>query len=519
MVASNGARADEPDTSAPPGIMPTAMTLTQLIARTTEAVGRVQTGVPHTRREQWKITFGSLNGSRAYLESGPDFRNEQTLGPARTAEGRSAGKTWRMNANEQVSVGSNLHREDDVDAAALHSNARGGAAIIGQVSTPVDSYVVRVDPQGGRFEYRFYDRKTFLLDRIEEIRDGRRGTIVFSDYRTTKGLTEPWHVHTSDGFTTNDGDEVLQSLAIGGAVAPSELSVPPNGAPIISLTGSPTNVPIVMSSDVIVVPVRMGGHKVDFILDSGADGIVIDKGVVEALKIPEYGRITSETAGTYVESDIVIPAMLVGDLSLQNVHARSLPFTQWTDTGTPVAGLLGYDFIHDVVWHIDYMKGTLEAIAPNSFVPPPGAHAFSVTFDDNVPTVVAAIGGAPAPAFILDTGADRSIIFSRFADAHPQQIVDLGLGTQMRASFPFVNKFSGVGGAVESRPIQAGPLALGPWTFPKWLFQVTQDAASFEFEDYDGLLGQDLLRNFDVYLDYPHSKVYLLPNERFRQRW
>ena len=77
----------------------------------------------------------------------------------------------------------------------------------------------------------------------------------------------------------------------------------------------------------------------------------------------------------------------------------------------------------------------------------------------------------------------------------------------------------GVGGDVDYRPLQAGPFALGAWTFPKWLFYVTQNAPSFEFEDYDGLIGQDVLRNFDVYLDYAHSKLYLLPNERFRQRW
>ncbi|HEY5427402.1 MAG TPA: hypothetical protein VIJ77_12700, partial [Candidatus Tumulicola sp.] len=79
--------------------------------------------------------------------------------------------------------------------------------------------------------------------------------------------------------------------------------------------------------------------------------------------------------------------------------------------------------------------------------------------------------------------------------------------------------FSGVGGTVDYRPLQTGPFVFGPWTFPKWLFYVTQDAPAFEFEDYDGLVGQDLLRNFDLYLDYPHAKIYLVPNDRFRQRW
>lgn len=89
----------------------------------------------------------------------------------------------------------------------------------------------------------------------------------------------------------------------------------------------------------------------------------------------------------------------------------------------------------------------------------------------------------------------------------------------MTAAFPFVNDFTGVGGSVEYRPLELGPLIVGAWSFPTWLFDVTQNASAFEFEDYDGLMGQDFLRNFDVYLDYPSAHIYLAPNERFRQRW
>ena len=358
-----------------------------------------------------------------------------------------------------------------------------------------------------------------MLDRVEEIRRARRATITFSDYRATDGLTEPWHIHTTDGFSTNDSDRVMTSLALGAGILPSELAVPADSRPLISPPSAVTQVPIVLSGDVVVVPVTMGAHTVDFLLDSGASSIILDGAVADLLGIKQYGRITSETASTYVESDIVIPRMTIGPLVMSNVHAESLPFTQWTDTGTPVGGLLGYDFIRDVVWHVDYEHGTLEAIAPGSFSPPPGAQGFDVTFDDNVPTLGVTIAGVSAPAFILDTGAFRTAIFSRFVQAHGSSFSDRGLGEAMTAAFPFVDDFTGVGGTVEYRPLQLGPLAVGRWSFPTWLFDVTQNAASFEFEDYDGLIGQDFLRNFDLYLDYPHAKVYLIPNARFRARW
>ncbi len=514
-----GVRADEVDTGPPPGIAPAAISLDAVLRANARAQGTLAARVPKDRRERWTTTLGSMTGTISDVESGNDFREDEVLGPDHVAKGRSAGRLWSMNANGQVCFGGGLHRSDEVDAASIRTRTHPGVALLGRVATPVDAYVVRVQPPNGRLEYRFYDAKTFLLDRIEEIRHARRLTVSFSDYRTTKGLTEPWRVRVSDGFATNDEDRVLVSLELGIRIPASELSVPTRGVPLISVTGAPARVSANMSGDDVVVPVAIAGHTVDFILDSGASGIVMDNALAQAFGIKEYGRITDETAGTYVESNVVIPQMSVGGLTLNNVHARSLPFAQWSDDGKPIGGLLGYDFIADVVWHVDYEHRTLDAMAPSSFVPPANARAFPVTFDDFVPTFGITIDGVAAPAFILDTGAYRSAMFSRYAQMHATRFPDRGLGEAMTAAFPFVNDFTGVGGSVDYRPLELGPVVVGTWSFPTWLFDVTQNASAFEFEDYDGLIGQDFLRNFDVYLDYPSARIYLAPNERFRQRW
>lgn len=516
LIANAGA--DEPDTSPPPGIAPATMTLERLLVANKRAQGALAHGVAPTRREQWKTSFGSMTGTLIYVQSGKNFRADQTLGPSSTAWGSRDGRAWQMNANGQVAAASGLHRSDDVDNSAFE---RGGAGVtlLGRVVQPVNAFVVRVEPSGGRLEYRFYDAKTFRLDRLEEIRDGRRFTVILDDYRTTDGLVEPWHIHTTDGFATNDGDRMMLSLQVGTAVAPSETAIPPDRLTLIAPASLPAQIPATMSGDAFVIPVKLGAYTVNCIFDSGADGIVIDSAVIAALGLKAYGRITSETAGTYVESDVVIPTMSIGNVTLNGVHARSLPFTQWTDTGKPIAGLLGYDVIRSAVWHLDYVRGTVEALPAATFTPPPNARALVATFDDDVPTIDVTIDGLAGPAFVLDTGADRSTIFSRYADAHPRELRDRGLGEAMNDAFPFINDFSGVGGTVDYRPLEVGPLVVSGWSFPKWLFEMTQNAPSFELEDYDGLIGQDFLRNFDVYLDYRHAKVYLVPNDRFRERW
>jgi hypothetical protein len=510
--------ADEPDSAPPPGVAPSTMTLERLVTAIRHAQGALAHGIAPTRREQWKISFGALTGTLTYVQAGKNYRANQTLGPDSKAWGFSGGRGWHMNANGQVAVDSGLHRSDAIDDAAV-ARRGAGVTLLGRVAQPVEAYVVRVDPPGGRLQYRFYDAVTFRLDRVEEIRDGRRLTLTFDDYRTTDGLVEPWHIHTTDGFPTNDGDRVLSALEVGSAVAPAEVAIPPDRPGLIPAASLPAQIPATLSGDAFVVPVKLGAYTVNCIFDSGADGVVIDSAVIAALGLKSYGRITSETAGTYVESDVVIPAMSIGSITLNDVHARSLPFTQWTDTGKPIAGLLGYDLIRGAVWHLDYAHGTLQALPAATFTPPAQAHALVVTFDDDVPAIDLTIDGLAGPAFVLDTGADRSTIFSGYANAHPSELRDHGLGEAMNDAFPFINDFSGVGGTVDYRPLQAGPLVVSGWSFPQWLFEVTQNDASFELEDYDGLIGQDFLRNFDVYLDYPHSKVYLVPNDRFRARW
>lgn len=513
------ARGQEVNTAPPASIAPAKTSLERVLLANALATGKLHPGLSPARRERWSMRFGSMSGTIVYVASGREYREDEILGPDHEARGYDGSTLWSMDANGQVAVGAGIHQSDNVDAAALRSPGHRGVTLLGRTTEPVDAYVVRVQPAGGRLEYRFYDAKSFLLDRVEEIRRDRRVTITFDDYRTTDGLTEPWHVHTSDGFATNDSDRTLQSLEHDVRVDPSELAVP-KSTPLITLGTSPVRVPVKMSGDGIVVPVKIGADTVDFFLDSGASGIVVDNAIVEALGIPEHGRVTSETAGIYVESDVVIPSMSAGPLTLHDVHAESLPFTQWTESA-PVAGLLGFDFIHDVVWHVDYEHGTLDAIAPAAFVPPVGARALDVTFDDDVPTLSLSIAGVEAPAFVVDTGAYRSMLFSGYVTAHASRLTDEGLGQAMTDAYPFVNDFSGVGGTVDYRPLQTGPLVVGSLSFPAWLFDVAQSSSAFEFqfEDYDGLIGQDFLRNFDLYLDYPDHKIYLVPNDRFRQRW
>lgn len=513
-----GADADVNDdgTAPPPGITATKTALAVVLAMHRKAVGKLTPGLTKTSDEQWKVHAEGLDGASTDVTSGKDERDDETLGPLHSASGTLGGKNWHQNQNGEVVIEHDLHHLSDTSRHSL-ATADKNVTLLGTTTTP-DAYVVRVAPPGGYLEYLYYDRTTGNLVRKDLDSRGRRHVTVYSDFRTTAGITEAWHEHTSDGRIENDGDYTRTALTYGNPVDPKALAIPIATTPV-TLASARVQIPIKLIEDRVIVPVTIDGRTVDFQLDSGASTILIDDLIVDALKLPVYGKAIGDTAGSYKNATTVIPQMTFGGVTMKNVEADSAPFTFWSDDKTPVAGLLGFDFIDGAVVHIDYLHSTLEAFDPASFVPPAGAIALPIGLDDDVPLVDVGIGHAIGHLFIVDTGADRSTIFSPFVAAHPNDVTDQGLGDEMVASYPFVTDFDGVGGSVHYRPLQVGPFKFASYVFPKWLFNGTHDAPSFEGDDFDGLVGQDVLRNFDVYLDYAHEKIWLVPNDRYRSRW
>lgn len=512
--------ADEDPTAPPAGITPTKMTLRRLLSLHDAAVGELPAGTRQTRVESWTLQDGSLSGTENDVVSGKDFREDTTLGPFHRAQGRVNGKTWQQNRNGLTRLLSGVHKRDDVNSYALaHPFAAGsGVTLLGEVASPLRAYVVKVDPKNGRVEYVYYDASTYLVTRNESAVEGKRIVYAYDDFRTTNGVKQAWHIHRSNGFKDNDEDWKLQSLVWGGAIDQSKLAMPAGASPV-TLNGNRVTLPAKLSGDRIIVTVQMGAHKVNLQLDSGASGILLNRAVADATGVQSFGQRTETTAGQYLASDALAPKLDFGVASMQNVAIETAPYEQADYEDKPVAGLVGYDFIAGSVLHIDYYNGNVEAIDPAVFTPPAGAIAIPIRLDDGVPIIEARIGKAPAHNFIVDTGADRSMIFSSFAQAHADDVSDQGLGQSITASFPFVNNILGVGGKVEVKPVQVSSLGIGSIVLPNWLFHISQNAPSFEGDDYDGLIGQDVLRNFDVYFDYSRTTMYLLPNERYRQRW
>ena len=507
------------NTDPPLGIVPTTMKLATMIALHKKAVGQPASPQPSTS-ETWLYTQGSFGGTIVRVASGDDYREDVTLGPFHTASGAYRGTSWEQNANGIVVRVTGIHRRDEIDRAAFARalTTDSGVTLLGEDAAE-NSYVVKVAPAGGRVEYLFFDKDSHLLVRSERAIEDQRVVTSYDDFRTTNGETTAWHRTATDGRPFNDESYQLQTLDYLKSVDPSRLQIPSSDTSHLKLASAKVDLPGQILSDRIILTAQINGRAVDFQLDSGASEILLNKAVADALKLPSYGKQTETTAGTYTTTRSIVPRIDFGGATLENVAVTTAAFHTWADDATPVAGLLGFDFIAGCVIRIDYVHGRVQAIDPATFDPPVAAIELPIRLDDDVPVVGLKIGATTSDRFILDTGADRSTLFSSFVLAHPQDAADQGLGQQFTEAYPFFDRVAGVGGTIRVTRTQVPSLVVGSASFPRWLFSVVHDAAAFEGEDYDGLLGQDILRNFDVYLDYPQLKIYLVPNDRYRERW
>ena len=508
------------DADAPPAdLSSTSATLQQVLAAHKQAVGQAGTTSGATT-ERWAFKRSDLTGTWTYLEAGDDYRIDETFGKLHRAEGSFHNQAWDQDYNGYTVLDTGLHRRDEINRKALVAADQGGAGVtlIGESAKPA-AFVVKVSPPGGRVEYRFYDKSTYQLVRKERSIEGLRVVTTYDDFRTIDGFSSPWHEHVSDGRPLNDTDYTLQSVQHQ-PIEESALRIPADLRNPVTLEAPRVTLPAKIIADRVILTVEIKGRKVNLQLDSGASGILLDRSVADALKLEEFGRSTGATAGTYEATQALVPEMKLGRASLKDVVVEATRFVEWEDSKTPVAGLMGFDLIAGCVVVIDYQAGTVEALDANTFTAPPGATALPIRLDDRVPVIGVRIGAADGSGFILDTGADRSTLFSAFVAAHKAETADQGLGEAKLIAFPFIPKAFGVGGEFHVRPVEVTSLGLGPITLPHWLFDATEQAAkTFESEDLDGLIGQDVLRNFVVYFDYRHKMIYLTPNERFRQRW
>jgi predicted aspartyl protease len=472
-----------------------------VLARYLAAVSDAGTG-DVTRFE----AFGTLSGAglggafHTWLQ-GERERTDQNLGPRVERTLRVGDREWFAGSDGDVRefTGLLLRRartERFIDSGDFAKHPERCELRERTVVTGRPAFALDVSAERGEVETVYLDVATSLIDRIAYDDDDGRATIDFSDWRDVEGHRFPFRVVASDGDHAYDTVQETTLVDVHPTIDPAVFA--PLVPRYIDMAG-PETVPLDVRDGHLFVTVRIAGRSYVFLLDSGAQNIVIDKRVAAQLGLPAVGALEASGATRTGGLQIAPVAELdVGTGRLRDFVATTLDLGSSTSGAFRIDGILGFPFFASALVKLDPAHRTMTLGPPGSFAPP--GEAVPLEVDRAFPEADVRVAGTLGH-FIIDTGnAAELLLYRRFVDKHAGIVPYSQNG---RTSY-------GIGGTTTSYRSSLDRLSVGSFT----LYHVETDvmlATSGAFADrFDaGNLGFGILRNFVATFDVGHAALYL----------
>ena len=279
--------------------------------------------------------------------------------------------------------------------------------------------------------------------------------------------------------------------------------------------GCPAVVPFEFLQSHIYLPVKIGDNdaEVIFLLDSGAGMTVIDSILAVEMDLPFGGRIPGAGAVGMTEFQLArIPGLAVRGIEFSAQTVIAFPLSEMASLflEREIGGILGYDFLSRFITRIDYENLTLSFFDPDSFAPAPASVAVEAPLMNNIFSIEARLEGTYQGTFLLDTGANSTMLQKGFVDRHgllegreSVSVAILGAGGTEKASLARFESFE-LGGFLLEGPVFALP---------------SGNKGIGAFEKLDGVIGNNILERFIVTLDYENQRCYLEKSGRFEDQF
>lgn len=463
-------------------------------------------GAPRVERyvERGTASGAGLSGTFTVWHDGPRERDDENLGP-------KAQRTYVAGDRVHVADGSGVVREltgpslrrvrtERLIASGEFATTPGAAAARGEGA--VDGrHVVFFDVAavGGERERLAIDPATALPVQLSFDDADARETIAYSDWRSVAGRRYPFTIVTSQGDAAYAVTEHASAIEPDEPIPTDVFAVPATRT--IEMTG-PETIGLEAIGGHLIVPVRIDGRPLRFLLDSGAQSIVVDLAAARTLGIAGVGSFevsgTARTGGLGVAR---LGALQIGGGVLRDLVVSTLDLAGATHGTLHVDGILGYPFFSEALVRLDPVARTMTFGRPGSFAPE--GMRIPASFDRAFPEATLGIGAGLRAPFVIDTGnAGDVLLYKPFVDRHPGLVP---FSTLARSS-------DGIGGRAAAYRTAIHALTLGELTardVPADVMLATSGA--FADRDDAGNVGLSFLARYVVTFDEADHAVWLLP--------
>lgn len=269
------------------------------------------------------------------------------------------------------------------------------------------------------------------------------------------------------------------------------------------------------SGGVILIKALLNNYKdsLNFILDTGSAGISLDSETVTQLKIPTQlsdktirGIAGIKKVSFAYNNTLHLPGLQVDSL---NFHVNDYDILT-SVYGEHIDGIIGFSFFNRYIVKIDYDSSLIHVYSKGLYKYPKGGFLLKpLLVNLLIQTARITDGEERTARFYLDTGAGLCLLLST------DFVEDSTLFSPKRKKV--VTQVEGLGGKKQMELTTVKNFRLGPYRFkrvPAYVFDDEFNVTSYPY--LGGLIGNDLLRRFNVIINYEKRDVYITPNTHYR---
>ena len=271
-----------------------------------------------------------------------------------------------------------------------------------------------------------------------------------------------------------------------------------------------------ISGGIIILKAQLDNYpdSLNFVFDTGSGGISLDSVTANYLnlKIEKSEKTIRGIGGIKMVEFAYDHQLRFKGLQVQHLDFHINDYELLTSVyGIKIDGIIGYSFLRRYIVRLDYDNLVLEVYTPGTYKYPKGGYLLKPNFS-TLPLQSATINDERiiSSRFIFDTGAGLSFLLSKdFVD-------DSAVFKKNRKFYP--TQAEGLGGKRQMTLAVAKEVKIGPYKFKRVPIHVFED--DYNVTSYPllgGLIGNDILRRFNVILNYPEQSIHLKPNSHFTE--
>jgi PDZ domain/Aspartyl protease len=250
----------------------------------------------------------------------------------------------------------------------------------------------------------------------------------------------------------------------------------------------------------------------NFVFDTGSGGISLDSTTAEDLKLitQESEKMIKGIAGIrklkfLYKHSLKLKGLTVDslDFHINNYNIISSAY------GIKVDGVIGLSFLRKFIINVNYDNNIMDIYEPHFIQYPKRGYLLKPNFN-SLPTFTSNIidNINSTGDLIFDTGAGLNVLLT------DRYVNDSCLLKPKRTIF--TTQAEGLGGKKVMQTSVVSKVFIGPYKFklvPVYIFKDEFNVINYPHNV--GIMGNDILRRFNLIINYPNQEIHLKPNTHF----